>query len=107
MTSVFFSFLFLFFFFATGGTSGSICNPNLSETIQEVLLGALGAASRSPLVRQPVSSTLAVRTGVDVGRSRSNGFDYDPSANTVLFFGSVPAQGTPFQVAYQFFVTLQ
>jgi hypothetical protein len=92
---------------ATGGTSGSICNPNLSETIQEVLLGALGAASRSPLGVRPVSATLAVRTTTDISRSRQNGFDYDPAANTVLFFGAVPTTGTPFQVTYQFFVTLQ
>ncbi|NTU51350.1 MAG: AAA family ATPase [Candidatus Aminicenantes bacterium] len=39
-----------------------------------------------------------VRTDHFVPRARSNGFDYDPSTNTVLFFGSVPAVGSPFEV---------
>ena len=58
-------------------------------------------------MRRPVSSSLAVRTDAQVARSRQSGFDYDPSGNTVLFFGVVPPTGTDFQVAYHFFVTLQ
>ncbi|MBI5548881.1 MAG: VWA domain-containing protein, partial [Deltaproteobacteria bacterium] len=92
---------------STGGTSGSICNPNLSETIQEVLLGALGSASRSPLERKPISGSLSVRTEVaDPPHSRLNGFDYDPGTNTILFFGEVPASESRFDTVYRYFVDI-
>src|SRR6185436_21175786 len=47
---------------ATGGSSGSICNPNLLEIVEEVVVGSLGAASRSPLEQRPISNSLAVQT---------------------------------------------
>ncbi|MBL8957162.1 MAG: hypothetical protein JNK82_40690, partial [Myxococcaceae bacterium] len=92
---------------ATGGSSGSICNPNLLEIVEEVVVGSLGAASRSPLADRPVSSSLAVRTGMPVPRSRILGFDYDPGGNTVLFFGSVPPEGTRFDAAYSYFAVIR
>ena len=91
---------------ATGGTSGSICNPNLSEIISEVVLGASGAASRSPLQFQPVSASLAVRVTGDLSRARSNGFDYDPAANSVLYFGQAAHVGTTSKVVYYAFVAI-
>ena len=88
----------------TGGTSGSICNPNLSETITDILVGAAGAASRSPLTQLPVSSTLILEVdGQRPTRSRSNGFDYERGANTLLFFGAQPVVGAPVDVGYAFF----
>ncbi|MFH1810153.1 MAG: MopE-related protein [Pseudomonadota bacterium] len=99
----------------TGGATGSICNPNLAETITAILIGAAGAASRSPLLRQPVSNSLAVkvqRTGVFVpsARSRDEGFDYEPGANGILFFGdqqTLPPAGSLFEVAYQYFAYIE
>jgi len=92
---------------ATGGSSGSICNPNLLEIVEEVVVGSLGAASKSPLADRPISSSLAARTTMPVPRSRTLGFDYDPGGNTVLFFGSVPAQGAPFDAAYSYFTVIR
>ena len=93
---------------ATGGTSGSICNPNLSETITDILLGAAGAASRSPLERLPVSSTLLIEADDQrFPRSRDDGFDYERGANTILFFGAQPGGGTPVQVGYAYFTFLE
>ncbi len=92
---------------ATGGSSGSICNPNLLEIVQEVVVGSLGAASKSSLTDRPISSSLAVRTTVQVPRSRTMGFDYDPGGNTVLFFGSVPPEGTHFDAAYSYFAVIR
>ena len=92
---------------ATGGSSGSICNPNLSETIEDVLLGALGAASKSPLEYTPISGTLSVRTDQLIPRSRKSGFDYEPAGNSILFFGMVPPTGTTFDVAYSAFTSFQ
>ncbi len=89
---------------ATGGSSASICNPNLAETIADILVGAAGAASRSPLERTPISSSLHVDVeGAPVDRSRTDGFDYEATSNTVLFFGSRPPEGTPVEISYQFF----
>jgi hypothetical protein len=89
---------------ATGGSSGSICNPNLTEVIEEVVIGALGASSRSALEKRPISGSLAARTTMVLERNRQNGFDYEAAANSVLFFGpSAPAVGAPYDVAYQFF----
>ena len=89
---------------ATGGTSASICNPNLAEAIADILVGAAGAASRSPLAQTPVSGSIAVaidRTAVT--RSREDGFDYEAASNTVLLFGSRPVEGTPVAVSYAYF----
>ncbi|MBK7859141.1 MAG: hypothetical protein IPJ65_11080 [Archangiaceae bacterium] len=92
---------------ATGGSSGSICNPNLLEIVEEVVVGSLGAASKSPLVQRPISNSLAVQTSMFVPRSRTMGFDYDPGGNTILFFGSVPPEGTMFDAAYSYFAVIQ
>ncbi|MBE2252856.1 MAG: VWA domain-containing protein, partial [Myxococcus sp.] len=88
----------------TGGSSGSICNPNLTEVIEEVVIGALGASSRSALERRPISGSLSARTTMALMRNRSNGFDYEPAANSILFFGmAAPTVGGPYDAAYQFF----
>jgi hypothetical protein len=87
----------------TGGSSGSICNPNLSEVIEEIVIGALGASSRSALAKRPISGSLAVRTMMQVARDRVNGFDYEPTSNSVLFFGpSAPTVGADYEAAYAF-----
>lgn len=91
----------------TGGSSGSICNPNLTEVVEDVLFGALGSASKSPLNNRPISGSLSVRTSMKLPRGRQNGFDYDPAGNTVLFFGSVPSAGANFDAAYSFFQGIQ
>jgi MYXO-CTERM domain-containing protein len=88
---------------ATGGSSGSICNPKLTEVIEEVLFGALGASGHSPLGKRPVSGSLDVQTDHVVNRARSHGFDYDPGSNSVLFFGEVPPSGSNFDAAYAYF----
>jgi len=43
-----------------------------------------------------------------VARSRLDGFDYEPTANSILFFGeaSLPV-GTPFRVSYLRFRRIQ
>jgi hypothetical protein len=89
---------------ATGGSSGSICNPNLTEVIEEVVIGALGASSRSTLDRRPISGSLSVRTMVELQRNRANGFDYEPASNSILFFGrAAPTVGGAYESAYQFY----
>ncbi len=89
---------------ATGGSTGSICNPNITEVVEEILFGAIGASSRATLASRPISGSLATQTTVPVPRARQNGFDYDPANNTLLFFGVSPPAGTDVTVAYATFV---
>ncbi|MCA2979280.1 MAG: hypothetical protein INH37_13410, partial [Myxococcaceae bacterium] len=91
---------------ATGGSSGSICNPNLTEVIEDVVIGALGASSRSSLLRRPISGALSVRSASKaLARNQTSGFDYEAANNAILFFGSAaPPVATPYDTAYQFFL---
>jgi hypothetical protein len=93
----------------TGGSSGSICNENVSEVIEEIVIGALGASSRSALGKTPISASLSVRNAmIPVQRSRSNGFDYEPGSKSILFFGtSAPKVNDPYDTAYAFFQYIQ
>ena len=94
---------------STGGSSASICNPNLAEAITDILVGAAGAASRSPLSSTPVSGSLVLDVeGERPARSRENGFDYEAASNTVLFFGAArPAEGTPVDISYAYFKPIE
>ncbi len=93
----------------TGGSSGSICNENVTEVIEEIVIGALGASSRSSLVKRPISNSLAIRSDMKaITRSRSNGFDYEPGNNSILFFGpAAPKVGAAYDAAYAFFQYIQ
>ena len=63
-----------------------------------------GAASQYKLTRSPITHTIKVNVGgVDVPRSRSQGFDYDQSARSIIFYGSMyrPAIGTQVYISYR------
>ncbi len=92
---------------ATGGSTGSICNPNITEVVEEILFGAIGASSRAKLGSRPISGSLATKTSMSIPRARMNGFDYDPGNNTLLFFGTSPPTGTDVTTAYATFLYLQ
>ena len=89
----------------TGGSSGSICNSNVTEVIEEIVVGALGASSRSSLKKRPISASIAIRANkVEIARSRSDGFDYEPGNANILFFGkSSPKVNVAYDAAYAYF----
>ncbi len=97
---------------ATGGTVASLCDSDLSETIQEIIIAASASASNFTLPRTPVSSTLRVfKNGEFVPRSRENGFDYFANTNSVAFFGTYRPEtpdpvnffyGDDFAVSYEY-----
>ncbi len=91
---------------ALGGSSASICAEDLSEPIDEILLAAGGAASQTVLNALPIAGSIEVATADGlITRSRLEGFDYEPSANTVLFFGRAsPPVGTEFRISFNAFV---
>ncbi len=85
-----------------GGGVASICAEDLTRPIEQILIAAAGAASRTRLSNTPLSGSIEVQlpTGL-VPRSQRDGFDYEPSSNTLLFYGdgTLP-EGTPFRAAY-------
>jgi len=63
-----------------------------------------GASSQFRLTATPITSTLKVRVrGMDIPRSRSNGFDYDSAANAVVFYGAMyrPRMGDEVVISYR------
>ncbi len=88
-----------------GGTSASICADNLEDPITEILVAAAGAASQTRLDQVPISGTIELQLATSTtARSRLDGFDFEPTANSILFFGDAKLQpGTPFRVSYRRF----
>jgi hypothetical protein len=98
---------------ATGGAEWSICAEDPVTTgaaIDAMIAAAQGAASTYILQRVPISSTLKVSLGGRiVPRSALDGFDYNASANAIVFNivpGSMfqPRVGDELVVSYRYFV---
>lgn len=84
---------------ATGGTAGSICQPDLSATLQQIADASAGLASGLRLRGVPLAPTMAPKIGeaatgniVAIPRSRADGYDYDSVVNRVSFTGPNPPQ---------------
>ena len=99
---------------ATGGSYASLCDADISETIEDIIFAATGLASNYRVNDTPISSTLRVfKNGEWVPRSRVNGFDYFAQSNAIAFFGTYrpePADptmgryGDDIAVSYQTFI---
>lgn len=83
----------------TGGNGGSICQADITTTLQTIASATAGIASGLRLRGAPVSPSIKVLRGdVATGnisplvRSRSDGFDYDGVVNRVAFYGPNPPQ---------------
>lgn len=78
--------------------------PLYRSALERMMIDAVGRAGPVALPRSPISSTLQVNVrGKLVPRSRSNGFDYDPRAKTLVFYGTTyrPTAGDPVYVSYR------
>ena len=76
----------------------------VNSAMARIVETVAGASSQYRLTRTPISSTLQVTVGGRVvPRSRAQGFDYDPSARTVVFYGSMfrPRVGDPVVISYR------
>jgi hypothetical protein len=76
----------------------------VTSAMLRILAAVVGSASPYRLERAPITSTLKVQVdGRDVPRSRDNGFDYDPVANTVVFYGTThrPRMGAEVVLSYR------
>lgn len=76
-----------------GGASINITTAldnEVAAAMDRIVDAVAGATSQFKLLRSPITSTIKVNVrGVDVPRSRSNGFDYDPASKAVVFYGSM------------------
>jgi hypothetical protein len=72
----------------TGGQVGDICQKDLGATLQVIIDSVVSGASPVQLEYVPISSSVAVALdGVEIKRSRSNGFDYRSANNALVFIG--------------------
>jgi hypothetical protein len=71
----------------TGGQFGSICQADLGATLDAIIDDIVGSASPITLEYIPISATIAVaRDNLPVPRSRSQGWDYRASSNSIIFY---------------------
>lgn len=72
--------------------------------MDRIVEAVAGAASRYNFSQTPISATIRVALdGVDVPRSRADGFDYDGAANSIVFRGPThrPQIGSKVVVSYR------
>jgi hypothetical protein len=89
---------------ATGGQIGSICQVDLSATIDALIDDIIGGSSPIVLGTFPISASITVsRDGVPVARSRESGFDYRGSSNAIVFYNQpfVPSMPSEIVVSYR------
>lgn len=79
----------------TGGNGGSICQSDITTSLQAIASATAGIASGLRLRGTPVAPSIEVTLAqimsgmeLDVPRSRADGFDYDGIVNRIAFFGS-------------------
>ena len=78
----------------TGGTGGSICQGDITPSLQAITSATAGIASGLRLRGAPIVPTIEVKhaiimldTEVAMSRSRLDGFDFDGIVNRIAFFG--------------------
>lgn len=89
---------------ALGGQAGSICADDLGPVLDAMIDSIIGDASPITLSKVPISASISVaRDGVLVFRSRSTGWDFRSSSNSVIFFNMPfdPANPSDVVVSYR------
>lgn len=83
----------------TGGGGGSVCQPDITNTLAQIANASAGIASGLRLRGVPIAPTLQVVHGdasagtiLPLARSRADGFDYDPIVNRIAFRGPTPPE---------------
>ena len=90
----------------TGGSFASICSPDLTPTMEEILRAAAGTASVYELIHHPISSSIQVMIeGGMIERSQTNGFEYDVVSENIVFYGEArPEEGDDVVISYRYFL---
>ncbi len=89
----------------TGGSYADIGDTTaFSAIMSNIALAAGGASSSYTLAHTPLSSSITVTVdGSSVNQSTTDGWSYNQSANTIVFFGSsIPAGGASIVVSYDY-----
>jgi hypothetical protein len=85
-----------------GGQIGDVCQKDLGNTLQVIIDSIVGEASPVQLEYVPISSSLAVAMdGTEIKRSRTNGFDYRSSKNTLVFINVKYQKGSEVIASYK------
>jgi hypothetical protein len=85
-----------------GGQKGDICQRDLGSTLQAIIDSIAGSASPVTLDFVPIASSLAVAMdGVQIPRSRRNGFDYRANANSLVFINVKLQKGSEVVASYK------
>ncbi|MFH2008666.1 MAG: hypothetical protein ABI333_18915 [bacterium] len=93
---------------ATGGQIGSVCQSDLGSTLQIIIEDIVANSSPVVLHHYPISvSVAAAKDGIALERSRSDGFDYRSSANTIVFVNQDfdPIHPSEVLVSYERWIT--
>ena len=87
---------------ASGGSSSSICNSDLSLAVENVRARILEVVTQYHIDQKPnIASIMVYEAGVLIPQNSTNGWTYDDSLQALVFHGSaIPADGTPFHVDY-------
>jgi hypothetical protein len=84
------------------GQIGDVCQKDLGNTLQVIIDSIVGAASPVKLDYVPISASLAATMdGVEIKRSRTNGFDYRSSSNTLAFINVKYKKGSEVVASYK------
>lgn len=76
----------------------------VDAAVAKIVLAVAGATSQFALTRSPITSTIKVKVrGMEVPRSRMNGFDYDAGSKSIIFFGTTfrPMMGDEVVISYR------
>jgi hypothetical protein len=79
-------------------------DAEVAAAMSRIVDAIAGASSQFRLTATPITSTLKVRVrGMDIPRSRANGFDYDSASNAVVFYGATyrPRMGDEVVISYR------
>lgn len=91
--------------YSTGGQIGDVCQKDLNATLQVIIDSIIASASPRVLQHVPISSTLeVVANGVQLPRSRSNGYTYSATSNSLTFVNVKVIKGNSVVVSYHRFI---
>ncbi|MCA9664591.1 MAG: VWA domain-containing protein [Myxococcales bacterium] len=87
---------------ALSGQIGDVCQKDLGNTLQVIIDSIIGAASPVVLEYVPISASLAVALdGIQINRSRTNGFDYRGANNSIALINVQFEKGSELIASYK------
>ncbi len=83
---------------------GTATDADVAAAMARIVAAVAGSSSQFRLTRTPITSTLKVQVrGMNVPRSRADGFDYDPASRAIVFYGTTyrPVTGNEVVISYR------